>query len=261
VEMGTRKTGHFHVSTLSARFVESVCVAAPAGSRLFGGTTDARNRGGNDMTMSDQNQIETLTEKIRQGETISAEQTRTVFKTADAAGMLYYKMLTMVRERRSLSELPATLKEIIKTKAWQRWRWVGSTFSQNSLGGYLTSLPPNGVGIELDTVKKLIADDPEAEVAFRDEMVGDQGAHVPHGYNIPMRNRRPARGTSRAYLLDRLKRERPDLFNAVKTKRLSANAAAIEAGFRRKATPFEQVLKLLPKLTDAERDQVRQLLD
>ena len=35
-----------------------------------------------------------------------------------------------------------------------------------------------------------------------------------------------------------------------------ANAAAIEAGFRKKPTPFETILKLLPKLSDNEWQQV-----
>jgi hypothetical protein len=37
-------------------------------------------------------------------------------------------------------------------------------------------------------------------------MVGQPGAHVPHGDNITMKN--PERGTSLSYTLDRLKRER-----------------------------------------------------
>ena len=114
------------------------------------------------------------------GYELTAEETLAVFKTADAAGLLYYKMLTMVREQRSLSELPATLKEIIKTKAWQRWRWVGSTFAQNSLGAYLTSPPPNGVGIQLETVKKLIADDPDAFALLHDEVTDEPGHPVPN---------------------------------------------------------------------------------
>jgi hypothetical protein len=206
--------------------------------------------------MYDPDEADALAEKIRRGEEISAEEMLTVFKTADAAGMLYYKMLTMVREQRSLTELPATLKEIIKTRAWQRWRWVGSTFTQNSLGAYLTSPPPNGVGIQLDTVKKLIADDPEAAAAFRDEMTGEPGHPVPNTDNIINRNK-AEQGTSRSYTLARLKRERPDLFERVKAKKLSANAAAIETGFRTPpATPFERILKLLPKLTESERQQL-----
>jgi hypothetical protein len=56
----------------------------------------------------------------------------------------------------------------------------------------------------------------------------------------------------RDYDLARLRRDRPDLAERVEAGEVSANAAAIEAGFRRKPTPYEQVLKLLPKLTDAE---------
>jgi len=199
---------------------------------------------------------EVLAEKIRRGETISAEETRAVFKTADGAGMLYYKMLTMVREQRSLSDLPDTLKEIIKTKAWQRWRWVGSTFGQNSLGSYLTSPPPNGVGIQLDTVEKLVADDAEALALYRQEMK-EQGARNDLRSN-PTEVIRNDRG--KAYMLDRLQRERPDLFERVKAGELSANAAAIAAGFRKKPTPMQIMLKLLPKLTAAERAQLMNLL-
>ena len=55
--------------------------------------------------------------------------------------------------------------------------------------------------------------------------------------------------------LSRRSRERPDLFARVgKGKgKLSANAAAIEAGIRKKLSAFEQILKLLPKPTTQER--------
>jgi hypothetical protein len=41
---------------------------------------------------------------------------------------------------------------------------------------------------------------------------------------------------------------------------MSANRAAIEAGFRKPPKPFEQIRKLLPKLTPAERLQLKDLL-
>jgi hypothetical protein len=56
----------------------------------------------------------------------------------------------------------------------------------------------------------------------------------------------------RAYTLSRLRRERPDLFDRVKAKELSANAAAIEAGWRKQATPLDKIRQLLPKLSEAE---------
>jgi hypothetical protein len=64
---------------------------------------------------------------------------------------------------------------------------------------------------------------------------------------------KPERGNSRAYTLDRLQRERPELFAQVEAGTLSANAAAIQAGWRRKLTPFERVQKLLPELMAEQR--------
>jgi hypothetical protein len=199
--------------------------------------------------------VEALAEKIRRGEELTAEETLAIFKTADEAGLLYYELLTMVREQRALSELPIVLKKIITTGAWRRWRWVGSTFSQNSLRSYLTSPPPNGVGMPLDMVEKLIADDAEARAAYREAMVGEPGAHVPHDDNIMMRN--SEQGTSLSYTVERLKRDHPELFERVVRKELSANAAAIEAGFRHKPTPFEIAKRVWPKLTAEEREQIK----
>ena len=207
--------------------------------------------------MFDANNLEALANKICRGDELSAEETLAVFKMADQAGLLYYKMLTMVSEQRSLKELPETLKKIIGTNAWKHWRWVGSEFSQNSLGSYLTSPPPNGVGITLDTVEKLIVGDPDAEAAYRKEMVAGPGRQVPNSDIVTIWN--PGRGNTRGYTLKRLKDEFPDLFERVKAREISANAAAIEAGFRKKATPFETILKLFPKLTVEEKNKVRNL--
>ena len=52
------------------------------------------------------------------------------------------------------------------------------------------------------------------------------------------------RGNSKSYTVSRLKRDRPDLFGKVVAGELSANRAAIEAGFRRKPTTIEQIKTL-----------------
>jgi hypothetical protein len=68
-------------------------------------------------------------------------------------------------------------------------------------------------------------------------------------------------GRGRAYVLARLDRDRPDLAAMVRVKKLTANRAAIMAGFRRKPTPLEKVLKVLPQLTAADRDLLRRELE
>jgi hypothetical protein len=74
------------------------------------------------------------------------------------------------------------------------------------------------------------------------------------------------------YWLSRLKRAAPrdlarkgmtaehfaELAAHVRKGELSANAAAIEAGFRKKPTVLDQILKLLPQLTEEERAILRQ---
>jgi hypothetical protein len=69
-------------------------------------------------------------------------------------------------------------------------------------------------------------------------------------------------GNRRAYILARLERDgHAELAAKVRAETMSAAAAAIQAGFRKKLTLYEQVLRLLPKLTAAERQALRRLLD
>lgn len=60
------------------------------------------------------------------------------------------------------------------------------------------------------------------------------------------------------YTLARLDRDHPELARKVKAGELSANAAAIQAGFRKVPTPLEQLHKAWNKATAKER---RQFLD
>jgi hypothetical protein len=66
--------------------------------------------------------------------------------------------------------------------------------------------------------------------------------------------------------MQRLREERPDLAARVdageftdvngRRRRFTANAAAIEAGWRKKPTPFEQVRKLLPRMRGAKAERL-----
>jgi len=68
-------------------------------------------------------------------------------------------------------------------------------------------------------------------------------------------------GNAPAYLVSRLKRDRPDIAERLADGEFrSVRAAAIEAGIVKVPSVFERVQKLLPKLTDAERQQLREML-
>jgi hypothetical protein len=77
---------------------------------------------------------------------------------------------------------------------------------------------------------------------------------------------KPSQKNTKAHWLGRLDRDRPDLAAKVRAKTMSANAAAEEAGFRKKrerkkTTPLERILKLLPSLSDADCTALREALD
>jgi hypothetical protein len=67
---------------------------------------------------------------------------------------------------------------------------------------------------------------------------------------------------SRAYLIARLRRDGfAELADQVEAKEISARAAAIEAGFSKNLSAFDKIVKLLPKLTDDERNRLRDMLN
>lgn len=101
------------------------------------------------------------------------------------------------------------------------------------------------------------------------ELVEQQPALAAHGQIGRSRNRvdninsnKTPGGTDPAYLVSRLKRDRPDIAQRLADGEFrSVRAAAIEAGIVKVPTVFERVQKLLPKLTDAERQQLRKMLE
>jgi hypothetical protein len=62
-------------------------------------------------------------------------------------------------------------------------------------------------------------------------------------------------GNSLSYTLNRLRRKSPELFNAVLAGDMSANAAAIQAGFRKQATPLENLERWWRKASPEEQEQ------
>jgi hypothetical protein len=121
-------------------------------------------------------------------------------------------------------------------------------------------LDPVQVGWAIDGLRRMKPDEPipytraiELGKRGRPKKGGEE-----KGDNVTLKSR----GHSRAYILARLDRDgHADLAAKVRAGKLSANAAAIEAGFRKQLTPLERIRKLVPALTTGERrDLVRELL-
>lgn len=154
----------------------------------------------------------------------------------------------------SLRSIPGLLKRIIKEKAWARRKVkMHGIVELPSLRELITRKPMIGWGEDPAKIEALLRDDPEVLAMWREAMK-EQGKRNDIHDNI-MEVKEQKQGTSRSYTLARLQRVRPDLFEMVKAGKLSANAAAIKAGWRKKKTNLETMLGLWKKLTSDERKQ------
>jgi len=162
----------------------------------------------------------------------------------------------------ALDMVPTAIKNILLTEAWKERQDGRRVHRLDNFREFIEAPPRAGCGWSIDKVEKLIRDDPEALAMFRKAVTrehgGDRHSEAFKSDNVTLE--RPERGNTRAYTLDRLYREAPELYKAVCDGAMSANAAAIEAGFRKKPEPFEQIKKLIPKLSDDERRQLKDML-
>lgn len=126
------------------------------------------------------------------------------------------------------------LKRVIAEDAWRDFTTKrNEDVKHDRFEVFVTTPPLRGLGATVELVEKLIADDEEAVRLLREALKGKPG-RPPKGTEktVDNNNRITKGGTDRAYLLDRLARETPELYEQVRAKQLTANAAAIAAGFR-----------------------------
>ncbi len=163
---------------------------------------------------------------------------------------------------------------------WQYFRMVDTSgvtimdVTQNppaTFREFIEAPPLRGLGEKLEDIERLIADDAESLVRLRELVVAGKGA--PEGNQNAKTNTdnvsicsdlfaepEPAKkkanaGNSRAYTLSRLKKERPDLFDRVAANELTANAAAIEAGWRKVPSALETLQRAWKKASSEEQRQ------
>jgi len=164
-----------------------------------------------------------------------------------------------------LKHFPGLLKKIIANKAWERRISKGKVIELSSLRELITEKPIRGWGEDPKKVEAVIKDDPECLALYREAMKGEPGRPEKGCESQPIKTEK---GTgNKAYTCERLKRDAPELFEEVKAGRMSANAAAIQAGIRKKPLPDEACVKaflkaenklqvldaLIDKLTDEQR--------
>lgn len=163
------------------------------------------------------------------------------------------------RANGSLSNFPGLLKRVINERAWEKRVQNGRLIELPNLYALVTEKPIRGWGQDPAKVEAVIKDDAEVLAMWREAMTEKRGGDrekpdISNSNNVTNRNRvRSLRGNSRAYAASRLKRQRPDLFDEVKEGKMSANAAAVLAGFRKVRTPLQLLRSAWGKANANER--------
>jgi len=126
---------------------------------------------------------------------------------------------------------------------------------------FVQAQPLEGLGLSVDSLKALFHDDPVVIDAIDAAVQRPGGRPEPAGTvdNVHSLPARPT-GNSQESALRRLRKGRPDLHKMVLAGELSANAAAVEAGFRRRDTPLDQLHKVWARASATERAAFRQAI-
>lgn len=131
-----------------------------------------------------------------------------------------------------MRHFPGLLKKIIRNKAWERRTNRGKVIELASLRELITERPVRGWGEDPKKVEAVIKDDPECLAMFREAMVQKPGTRTDLCNNVTEVEPEKT-GNSRAYSIDRVKREcDPEVVAKVMSGEMSPNAALVKAGIR-----------------------------
>jgi hypothetical protein len=130
-----------------------------------------------------------------------------------------------------LSNAPTLLRRLLSEGSWREFETVrGETVRYNRFTEFVTTAPLKGLGTDIDLVRRIVKDDPEVLDLLDRSLQRPASAHAL--YNI--QGSEAPTGTSREASLRRLRKDRPDLHAEVLEGSLSAHAAMVQAGFRRR---------------------------
>lgn len=157
----------------------------------------------------------------------------------------------------SLANVPGLVRRVIETGAWHERTQRGKTVSNSSFLEFITAKPLRGCGWPPQKVEALLKDDAEVLALWHDATTARKGRPDKNGDIVTIK---PQRGNSKADTLAKLKKQRPDLFarviagEIVNGRKFTANAAAIEAGWRKKPTRLDTLRRIWSQATKEERD-------
>jgi hypothetical protein len=175
-------------------------------------------------------------------------------------------------KRRTDHEVASLKYSLLEFKKYELFRQIldDSNKPFETWEDYVQYPEPNGLGMPVESARAVMEALDDRELLGR--VLGKHGGaregagrpkagEVREPENqadiIRLNKRKRQYGTSRQDTIDRLDRDgHAELAVKVRTGEISAAAAARQLGWRKEATPFERILKSLPKLTLAERARI-----
>lgn len=130
----------------------------------------------------------------------------------------------------ALGDVPGLLKRVLVEGVWRDFTTRRrKPVHHDRFAEFVTATPPDGLGSDLALVKRIVAGT-EVEDLLDQELRNPKGRPRKDANS----NHSKVTGTTRSAALRRLRDQRPDLHAEVLAGRLTANAAAIQAGFRKR---------------------------
>jgi hypothetical protein len=180
-----------------------------------------------------------------------------------------------------LSIVPRQVTRIIKEDMWKRYvvKPTGEEVTYNNFREFLETPLPKGLGISVDDLKRLCGNDPELLTSISEVTTLKQGGNnnpkgsnqhfeideepeeVKHDIIMLDLPKKAPQGTSKEYGLRRLKKETPELHEAVVRGDKSVHEACVEAGFRKKPSPVKTAQEAVKKMSEKELQDFKEWLN
>jgi hypothetical protein len=175
----------------------------------------------------------------------------------------------------NLTLFPKLLFKTIDEDCWQRFvcEATNEERSYNSFEEFVAAPAPYGLTTTIQQIKNVCRDEPAVLDAIDKVLQNKHGGnHNPVGVNQhtipqteevkfdnvtldqPVETTAPT-GNSRDQAIRRLRKSRPDLHKKVVDGEMSAHAAALDAGFRKRPKPIDTLKKTWDKATVEEKEE------
>jgi hypothetical protein len=169
-----------------------------------------------------------------------------------------------------LNDVPNLIKRVISEDLWQTRTLAKTkeTIKFQTFEEFLQTSPPEGLGTNLKTIRKLCHEDIAAidlieQVKTKRFHGGDRRSQDFKRNNVTVETLN--RGNAKEYSLNRLRKERPELHQAIINGKLTVNQAMIKANFRKQKFQVEKDVEKISSFikknfTNEEIDQLLKLL-